>query len=349
MRKKSLPKLLSPNVKVVTKDDGSKVIRVVGIPYGGPEYLQGKDLHGEFFAPDTDYGRDPDTGELLVQEIYAFYDHALNENVGRDPIGRAKFYADTDAGQVWDIEILRAYRYQEMISMLAEKGLMFASSQPIQTSVEIDWSSGKILKWHPAEISLTLTPANPLAVGEVLKSFEFPNADEIVKALEQCATEEVAEDEAEQQPEAETETEAELDVPSFSDEIEDIFGETNAKNAEFDLKGAFESVEAAIAALTARVETVEAGQKSLATQEDVTNLRTHLDDTVKTFLAGEMTQIKAGIRTFAERVAMQLKVAVKQEVEENLDKSDAEREAEQEVARNQSPSQYIPTHAPGRS
>lgn len=175
MSKVKVPRIVSPAVKLLQKDDEKVTFQVIGVPYYGPKYLDGKDFHGEFFSKTTDYARDDD-GTPMIKTVYAYYDHALNDNVGKSPIGFAKFVEETDAGQIWNIEILRAYRYRDMLDALevmASKGLLGASSQPIQTSVEVDWDSGHIKSWHVAEISLTPTPANPAAVAEVLKRFNI--------------------------------------------------------------------------------------------------------------------------------------------------------------------------------
>lgn len=318
---KRLPKIFSPSVKVLKSDDDKTVFRVVGIPYGGPEYLGGKDLHGEFFAPDTDYGKD-ENGEVVVKTIYAYYDHALNDAIGRDNIGYAKFYQENqDEGQIWDIEVRRAYRYHDMLLALAEKNLLGASSQPVQTAVDIDWESGKIKQWHPVEISLTTSPANPNAVAEVMKSFNL----ELDEGKMKKKTEEDVKEDVEQVEESETST--------LAEDIENVFDETEG-DVDLDVS---EIKSMLTDILTQLGELKSAQSKTLEGQVE---------------LVKELGIVKSGLKTFAANVAKRLRMEVKTIADENEQMSDEERnvknELEKESKSKTTSRSPIPAHAPGR-
>lgn len=325
MEKKLFKSVFIPSVKIKSSDSDKTVFEVVGIPYGGPEYLNGKDLHGERFTKNTDYGKDLQ-GNVVVNTIYAFYDHALNDVIGRDQIGYAKFFQETDEGQVWEIEVMRAYRYHDMLLALAQKNLLGASSQPVQTAVEIDYESGEIKRWYPAEISLTPTPANPNAVAQVMKSFNM-----------EYKVEDVVEEELNKKPEddkVEDQDTPELDLAS---EIEDAFADTPEGELLTDVKSTLAALVADVAAIkTALNEAKEADTKTAANVVS---------------LALEVGKINAGLKTFALQVAKTLKSDMKKVVVDLEKKSGVEADVEDEVdeEHRQTPpvKSVIPQSAPG--
>lgn len=231
------PVIVTPVVKYIKTLDDSTVVRTLGVPYAGPDYLDHKDLQGEYFSKDTDFGFITVAGnrEPVISRGHSFYDHAWHDVFGKEPIGVSKFLKETEAGQWWDIEIERSYRYHDFLLQLAQKGILGASSQPIQSSVEIDGDTGFIKRWHTAEISLTPSPANPLAIVELARSmdlddyagsvekmlnaesrkyFLFPVKSVDVPLLEEEKPDEDVPDENEVENEAPT---------SFVDEIDKIF------------------------------------------------------------------------------------------------------------------------------
>lgn len=371
--RKTLPRIVSQcKTGIVKQTDTSTVFRVLGVPYGGPEYLEGKDLHGEYFDRNTDFGWDKKSleggsREPVISRGLSFYDHAFHPKFGAEPIGTAKFYAETEEGQWWDIEVERAYRYHDFLLTLAQKGYLGASSQPIQTSVEVNYNwedgsgDGHIKRWHTAEVSLTPTPANPLAVVEVAKSFGNLFDEEALKLIgrKRSKVKTVIVD---------------AEVPMFEEEVEEV-----AEQPEEDLadavRRAFEEEPE-----EAEVETTEAPAAEEATQESapstaetlevetpdelaeikalITTLAQALQDHVK--LSGErqtnlhrsIAKIDEGIRAFAETVAVSLKTRVRQEA---ADLSDSEREAVrllQEAAQKRAPVRQtlkseIPPGVPG--
>jgi len=324
---KSLPRMFSPNSVIVKSDDVSTIFRVTGIPYGGPEYLNGKDLHGQYFdRTQTDYGRNA-AGEIEVRTLYSFYDHALNDNIGKDRLGFAKFYSESDQGQLWDIEVMRAYQYHDMLLTLAQKGLLGASSQPVQTSVEIDYDSGLIKAWHPAEISLTPTPANPDAVVQIVKSFDMALATKM-EAAEAAGQEEATEEELPTLEEI---------VNGVESEIDDLFNEENAEQVEpsEDLKTVIQSL--------ADIKTVLNALKSEQEAFQTKSIEEHR--TLATGIANTQNSLKS----FAGHVATKLKMDVREIAQEQNRLSEQEEEAEEEVRLVKRLNSGIPADAPGKA
>lgn len=312
MDKKLFKSIFIPSVKIKSSDSNKTVFEVVGVPYGGPDYLGGKDLQGERFTKNTDFGKDLN-GEIVVKTIYAFYDHAMNESIGKEQIGFAKFFQETDMGQVWDIEVSRAYRYHDFLLALAQKNLLGASSQPVQTAVEIDYETGDIKRWPLAEISLTPTPANPNAVMQVMKSLNMDFKMEVV------VEEDVKKPEVEEEVPATTETE---ELPDLADVIEDAFqaeGEEPVADAK-SIKSMMEDMQKMmdlVQAMCAGMEEMKSERKELVTNQKA--------------LAVEIGKINAGLKSFAVGVAKSLKTQVKQTIADLDKKSEVERELEGEL------------------
>lgn len=319
---KTIPQYVGKTpVKLLEQRDDVTVFRAVGVPFGGPEFLQGKDLHGQFFDKSTDYGKNSQ-GEVVVKNVYAYYNHGFHDKLGTENIGFAKYYTETDEGQVWDIEVLRAYRYHDMLLSLAEKGLLGASSQPVQTTVDIDYDSGMIKRWHVAEISLTPTPANPDAVVSVLKSHNV-SQDEIDGFMLTFKTDA-------DKPDVED---------TFAKEIEDLFKDLGVEQPD---KISIET--AGLAKLLAAVGTIEASVKQLSDE-----VKTVKETTTKgiTDVLAQVTSTKNGVKSFAANVVKQLKMETGKLVDEEFE-SEAEKAArEQRDAEKNKSGGYIPTNAPG--
>lgn len=363
---KNLGRYFVPSVKILNQTEESTVFRAVGVPFGGPEWLGGKDLHNEFFdRTKTDLGKNSQ-GEVIVKEIYAYYDHALNDSIGMDRIGYAKFYQETDAGQIWDIEVQRAYRYHDMLLTLAQKGLLGASSQPVQTSVEIDWESGLIKQWHPVEISLTPSPANPNAVVDVVKSLgidldQFLLEHGVVKTEDDEGDEEVpppepppaptpdpapAEPPPAPDPAPEPPAEQPPPAPTLADEIEEMFEDgEDEETPEGEAEG----------------EPAPAKRTGITLNDLVQEMLKQLEPTIKTVVeaalvtalestngkivgvATEVVNLREGIKTFSKRVASELKVLNNSSIDL---RSDVERDADDEATKRKSLG--IPAGAPGK-
>lgn len=318
--KKKIPTLVSPSVKIADQAKDTTTIRVVGAPYGGPEFLQGKDLDGEYFSKNTDFGRRKD-GSLMVPTVYSYYDHAINPAIGREMLGTAKFVEETDEGLIWDIEIDRAHRYHDMLALMAERSLLGASTQPVQTAVDIDWSTGEIKSWQIVEVSLTPRPANPKAtIVEILKNSDLELPNELLEIGD-----------------AEKSVENNQDL---ADRIDNIFvdePETNDRMMEI---------------LSSMQDTFIA-----AVDKRIAELRSEYQESAKTntesirLINDRITNIDSGLYSFAKNIAKQLRVQVRDVIEDDNKKSELEREVENRHKNHKNPNlpgrSPIPPGAPG--
>lgn len=351
--RKTLPRIVAQaRTGIVKQTDTSTVFRVLGVPYGGPEYLEGKDLHGEYFDRNTDFGWDKKSleggsREPVISRGLSFYDHAFHPKFGAEPIGTAKFYAETDEGQWWDIEVERSYRYHDFLLSLAQKGYLGASSQPIQTSVEInyDWETGAgdghIKRWHTAEVSLTPTPANPNAVVEIAKTFGDLFDAEALKTLGRKRTKvktvvvdaepPVFADEAEEDEEEDL---ADVVARAFADEDPEAETETTETPAVVDeevLEDEEDETSEAAPVETPTVDEVKALRTEVAELKGlIEGLVTTLADHVKTtgekqaLLHRGVTNLQDGMKAFVQTVATSIKAQARQEAAVI---SDAEKDA----------------------
>ncbi len=183
--------------------EGDLHILVYGVPFGGPEYLDGKDLHEERFDKNTDIGP--------LEKVLSFWDHAkvsddptykhVGEYFGTDPIGIAEKVGMDDEGWIYKIIVDRRKKYFELLKRLADAKLIDASSTPFQRSAE-KTADGLWTKWHVVEVALTPTAANPLA-RQLAKSIseEFlgdimankPNPETVVETADKVGAVETTE------------------------------------------------------------------------------------------------------------------------------------------------------------
>lgn len=114
----------------------------------------GKDLTGEYFAPDTDYG-EPDKLPVL-------YHHGFDPVLKARRIGTAK--VERDEFGLWaEAQLNLANEYERYVYELAQAGKIGWSSGAAAHTVEKDDEGErvKITQWYMAEASLTPTPAEP--------------------------------------------------------------------------------------------------------------------------------------------------------------------------------------------
>jgi hypothetical protein len=173
--------------------DAPDLIEGLAIPFGGP--LAGKDFDGEHFEPDTDlclpwFGA---TGRP------ALYGHGLNGAVKADVVGRQVSLEQRPEGWWIQAELDKRSRYRDMIGKLVDQGALSFSSGAMPHLVQTK-SDGTITRWPWVEISLTPTPANPLAAVYAVKSLDLiehliaadiPISDSLaaaLKALDEWAT-----------------------------------------------------------------------------------------------------------------------------------------------------------------
>ena len=283
-------KIFSKALNAYKNAGGDLVIPVVGVPFGGPSELGGKDLHGEYFTAKTDIGP--------LTEVLSYFDHGLGKVFGTDLIGKAyRKTLDPLNGWVYDVVVDRRHRYFEALSKLAEENLLSASSSayPHTTSREAD---GEITKWHVIEISLTPEPANSRAV-QLMKSV-------LIKELG-MTDEKIVQDTPESAGEGDL-------AQSIVKAVEDAMADANANvdmpmEAQAPVAVVFD-IAAAFAQLNSRLDALETGVKSVAV------------------LQVSVNDIKTALPVLASQIAASVSYKVGSKVQEEARKSVPEKVAE---------------------
>lgn len=144
-------------VRTVSETDEVHVIEGLGVPFGGP--FGGKDLYGTTFTARTDLALDLHPGGVPV-----LYQHGFDDEIGLAPVGRVASYRTTPEGVWVRAQLDKRAAYYTRIRALLEQDALGFSAGSAEHSVRWDEGSGEILVWPLHEISLTPTPANPLAV-----------------------------------------------------------------------------------------------------------------------------------------------------------------------------------------
>lgn len=341
--------------KIELKVDGEAKPKFIalGVPYGGPSYLDGKDFHGERFVPETDFG--DTTG---VTKVYATLDHAVSiEENGKTIIspvkmfiGSAEFLKSDDFGRWYEISVSEGDHYNDVIELLKDlesKKMLRASSQAIPTSVVKD-VDGTIKSWVVSEIAFTTHAANPLAVVEVMKNHSFDTAQ--LEAFIKTAQEVQLENSEEA---SEENVDEESEVP-FDEYVEDLLSnedseESSEENVE---EGESEAKNTEEVTLVDRLENVEKILKSLQensklwaymdasigfSEEDlpkIFQLLTDLSNQVKTITETNKT-LEKGLRNFAEVTSKQLGIKVEKRAQEISKQSKTEAQAEAQAMDDQ--------------
>lgn len=140
------------------------------VPFGNPEQL---DLDGEFFDAGTDFDREFPT------KVSTYYDHGMDEKLGRKRLTRAAVKAD-EAGVWLEDQLDLSQKYHQMIYSLAEQGKLFLSSGAASHLVEKERAEKgvRITQWPLAEASYTVHPANPNATVQALKHYSPTSLEE---------------------------------------------------------------------------------------------------------------------------------------------------------------------------
>lgn len=140
--------------------------RVAGylVAWGSP---QDKDLHGEYFTPETELWADKDIPRPML------YHHGLDGKLKAAVIGVINTMKADDYG-VWaeaQLDIRQAYA--QHIEKLVADGALGWSSGSLPHLVDIA-PDGKILQWPIVEGSLTPTPAQPVKTQVAMKHYSEP-------------------------------------------------------------------------------------------------------------------------------------------------------------------------------
>lgn len=143
---------------------------VLAAPYGGP--MNGRDLHNEAFEENTKY-------LATLPYVFCTLNHGAEMGIEKsifqetDPIGVGEMIERTDKGIVYKIWTEVQKEYRELINSLYNEGLLTTSSTPLQRAALNGVQSDGIYKSYPiVEIAATPNPANPSAVGVIMKSLK---------------------------------------------------------------------------------------------------------------------------------------------------------------------------------
>lgn len=156
----------SVKAHIKSMDDDTAVVAGYGVIWGGT------DLHGDGFAPDTNFMLS------LVPTKIVLYDHGYNKSIGQAIIGAVKTSSIKldDFGMWVEAELDRHNEYAEYVLELVKRGVLGYSSGSVPHLVQRIGKS--ITQWPIIEFSLTPTPAEPRIVGvEIIKSLaEYDDA-----------------------------------------------------------------------------------------------------------------------------------------------------------------------------
>jgi hypothetical protein len=158
--------------------------RLLAVPFGGPiphpSAPKGMDIDGEWFSERTDIFGDyrilRQNRERLVDFNHAYLPpHSRTGDVAKDPTGRSGMMTghilgksildpDPDEDGWWvDFWVEAGNKRVRMVKALADRGAqLFGSTQPIKA--RYDDSSGEILYWPWALVTLSTSPQNTYAV-----------------------------------------------------------------------------------------------------------------------------------------------------------------------------------------
>lgn len=301
-------------------------LEVVAAPFGGPNFLGGKDLQGEFFTKNTDFGLNP------AVPVRVYYEHALHPVFAKQVLGLGRPQGIVDDGVLYILEIERSHKYSQVIESLIRDNALGVSSQPVMTTVDIDEMTGEIKSWHIGEVSLTPIPANPLAVVRAMKSLgildgETMEEDEQRDLEQEEASVEHNEESADAQEDAADKAASGIEAPE-EEKAEDLSEEINAAFDAADDKdeAAEEPVESAIPEADDRLDVVMKALLDLtaAVNDMKANYATREElDAVQSGIKS----LQDGLKTFSTRVAKSLSVRFDRAVDDATEMSRAELEA----------------------
>ena len=212
--------------------------RVLGVPFGGP--IDGRDLDGEAFTPETDIWLKP--GDKVNLTYYHGFDPDKIGEKQANPalIGRATYVGADERGHwfepVLDIEEPLAQRL-----MKAEITELRASSGAINHLVRKD-AGGLIRVWPVGELALFdinewRRPANDFAVIEA-------KTEKIAEAIPEA--DESAVDAVEESVEAESKSNSIIPMEENTMDEEKIVEEVKAEEPKVDIKAELESLKKSI-------------------------------------------------------------------------------------------------------
>ena len=156
--------------------------------WGAPDQ---KDLHGEYFSPDTASL----TGVFdAVGKVPIFYQHAGDPEIKSTVIGTIDIMRPDEIGLWAEGELASAHSYREQIGSLVDAGVLHWSSGTLPRAKKWD-ADGHITDWLIVDASLTPTPAEfrmvERPVSELRAAYkavglDFPTQLEIDKGAEEA-------------------------------------------------------------------------------------------------------------------------------------------------------------------
>lgn len=175
-------------VKAMGVEDGKMKVAAYGIRFGSEEE---RDVQGEWFAPDTDYG------PLKGNGVVTMFHHGIPikaalAGLADRTFAPVKTVAD-DIGIFVETVLDLADDYEAAIAKLVQAGKLRWSSGSAPQVARTDRETGKITRWHPIEFSYTPTAAEPrlptIAPVKALSDVTYPGLEAEPQAT---ATEAVA-------------------------------------------------------------------------------------------------------------------------------------------------------------
>lgn len=115
-----------------------------------------KDLHGEWFAPDTE--------ELTkvfdeIGTVPVLFHHGMDETLKTSIIGQITKMVPDQIGLWWEAKVTEHEIYKQYIKPLLDKKVLFSSSGTFPGAKRVDESTKMIKRWPVAEMTMTHTPA----------------------------------------------------------------------------------------------------------------------------------------------------------------------------------------------
>ena len=138
-------------------DRSKGLVEGLGVPYG-------EDLYGETFVETTNFA----LGWFKQRPL--LFEHGRDDLVGIDELGSVRKIDPVEKGLWVQTQLNKRHDYYEAIAELIDAEALGFSSGSAPNLIKVD-STGVIRNWPILEMSLTTSPANPLAKIKSFKSF----------------------------------------------------------------------------------------------------------------------------------------------------------------------------------
>lgn len=115
-----------------------------------------KDLHGEFFTPDT---RDIKAIFDVMGAVPNVVHHGVDDEVKKFVLGPVDVMEPDSKGLWWEAKIKEHKTYREMVEPLLENQVLFSSSGVLPGAKRVNKETGEITRWPIVEMTDTWIPA----------------------------------------------------------------------------------------------------------------------------------------------------------------------------------------------